>query len=113
MENRRETGRHYLVAGVRLKPTKGRGINAYAINLSEGGIGVYLHKRLSKGEKYCVSIDYEKGSDNITTEPMCGVVSWSCKVGSSFAAGIEFENHIDKIIYPELQKCLESTVYNI
>lgn len=101
------------MAAVRVKPEKGRGINAYAINLSEGGIGVYLHKPLTKGEKFCVSIEYENGRGSITTEPMCGIVSWSCKVGSNYAAGIEFENEIDDSTYPVLQKCIENTVYNI
>lgn len=113
MENRRQSERHYLVAAVRIKPDKGRGINASAINLSSGGIGVYLHKPLKKGEKFCVTIDYNNKDEKFTTEPMCGFVTWSCKVGTNFAAGIEFNNPVKDSDLPLLQKCLENTVYNI
>src|SRR5688572_6275415 len=62
-----------------------------AVNLSEGGILLATHAKLTKGSKVQVRIEIEKFKDVIEAE---GVVAWCFQSArdTSYYAGIEFHN---------------------
>jgi hypothetical protein len=107
MKERRRLKRRYLLAEVRVKHLKEAvGISAQALNINRGGIGVYI-KRHNKGTVVTVSITFLDRGMKRTTEEIKGTVRWCQRIGKNYAAGIRFDEVINKRSFPILTRCLE------
>jgi hypothetical protein len=108
MKERRRLKRRYLLAEVRVKHLKEAvGISAQALNINRGGIGVYLIKRYNKGAAVTVSITFLDRGMKRTTEEIKSTVRWCQRIGKNYAAGIRFDEVINKRSFPILTRCLE------
>ncbi len=67
-----------------------QGIEAYIINISYGGVGLYV-KEAFEG-RVQVTLSLSVGSGKRVSESVWGEVSWKKPVGVSYAIGIAFED---------------------
>lgn len=83
-------------------------MEATAIDISEGGLGLHVLKRLSVGQEVVVRIGLIDSELVIHYESVAGNVRWCRARGFGFAAGIEFEG-LDPDQHPRLIAFLEQT----
>ncbi|MFQ5328503.1 MAG: PilZ domain-containing protein [Thermodesulfobacteriota bacterium] len=108
MKKRRKAERPYLLAKVKIKQVDGSpSAEAVAINLSKGGIGVYLKRSIKEGAKVVVKLTFFDGKGFKSTEDTPGTVRWVLEMGGQYAAGIKFDSLIYKKRQPALYACLE------
>jgi len=94
MENRREHKRFQILAEVLIRPLRGKAwTSAVLYNISDGGMGIYIHRPIRKNQRLLVKIIYFK--DNRTApygvENITGTVRWTHKIGRYRAAGVMFD----------------------
>jgi hypothetical protein len=75
-------------AVVRQNPS-GPPMEAYIINISYGGLGLYVKDPLEG--RVQTTINLRVGTDKRVTETVWGHVTWKKPVGMSYAVGISFE----------------------
>ena len=75
-------------AVVRASPS-GAPIEAYIINISCGGLGMYVKESFEGRVQTAISL--RVGMGKRVTETVWGQVTWKKPVGSSYAIGISFE----------------------
>lgn len=108
MKQRRKLKRPYILAKVKIKPVKGGpSMEAMAINMSRGGIGVYIKRPLKKEQQVVVKLIFFDGKGFKTTEDTPAKVRWILEFGGQYAAGIRFDNLVYKKNQPALYSCLE------
>ncbi len=108
MKDKRKYPRRYLLAQVRLKTSKsGPGTNSVAVNISKGGISIYTKKALKVKDKVRVKITVMIRGKETVSEEVPGVVRWVMPVAGQYAAGIRFNDVIDKKRFPVLARCIE------
>ncbi|HAG49741.1 MAG TPA: hypothetical protein DHU69_08380 [Deltaproteobacteria bacterium] len=109
MANHRRFKRQYIIAEAKIRTLKKDNlwINAMLINISKGGIGLYLKKSLKTGEKVAVKIAFLRNDKIRIVEEMPGIIKWARQIGNNYAAGIMFDEAINKKTTPRLWNCLE------
>jgi len=109
MSERRHS-RKYLIAEVKLRTLdNGKLMDAMAINISAGGIGIYTLEALKPRQKVAVKMTVLVKQTVIVSEEIPGTIRWVRSFEKNHAAGIEFSRKIDKKNYPILSKCLEQS----
>jgi hypothetical protein len=83
-------------------------INANAIDISPGGIGLDSPKRIPVGQKVTISIGFLKDPKSTQFEAVEGTVKWCRTHGPRFTAGIEF-NEITPLQHPLLSTFLKQS----
>lgn len=107
MEEKRRLKRRYLLAEVKLRPRKDeKWTDAVLMNINRGGIGLYASGPLRSRSKVVVKIIYLEGRKKRTSEEIPAVVKWTQSIGKHYAAGVKFEEKINKKNFPVLSKCL-------
>lgn len=64
---------------------------AYLANISRGGIGIYLHKKVQMGQKLWVTVRLNDREGQEVEEQIGAHVSWSNPIGDLCMAGLQFE----------------------
>jgi hypothetical protein len=87
---RRNKGRVSMVAAAVVRQGFSNSpIEAYIINISYGGLGMYVKTPLEGRVQTAISLSV--GTGRRVTETVWGHVTWKKPVGSSYAIGISFE----------------------
>jgi c-di-GMP-binding flagellar brake protein YcgR len=114
MKKQRREDRPSVVASVKIKLVDGGPLmDAAAIDISRGGMGVYIKRPLEEGSKVVATLLFFDGKGYKTTEGMPGTVRWILEFGGQQAtgmtrmAGIQFDSLINERQQPVLHACLE------
>jgi Tfp pilus assembly protein PilZ len=109
MEDRRQYRQPLIHHQVQLQfPETAIRMEATAIDISYGGIGLHATKRLPVGQEVVVRIGLIDSEKVIHYESVAGNVRWCRARGFGYAAGIEFEG-LDPDLHPRLIAYLEQT----
>ena len=88
--DQRKKKRVSMIAAAVIRPSpSGPPIEAYIINISYGGLGLYVKEPLEGRVQTAISL--RVGTGKRVTETVWGHVTWKKPVGSSYAVGISFE----------------------
>jgi c-di-GMP-binding flagellar brake protein YcgR len=88
--DQRKKKRISMIAAAAVRPSpSGPPIEAYIINISYGGLGLYVKEPLEGRVQTAISL--RVGTGKRVTETVWGNVTWKNPVGSSYAVGISFE----------------------
>jgi Tfp pilus assembly protein PilZ len=108
-KEKRKHQRLYILASLELELLEDSTlIEAYANNISYGGMGLYTKNPLPVGQPVCARIRLLDPHEIQERETITGCVRWCRPVGAFFAAGIEFDR-IDEDLNPGLVSFLEQT----
>ena len=83
-------------------------LEAYANNVSYGGMGLYCRKPLPVGQEVWAKIDFINARTQQQWEAIAGTIRWCRPVGFWFAAGLEFKR-LDRDEHAILVSFLEQT----
>jgi len=90
MKNRRQTLRMTVMGIVRVSlPGDSRTIEAYLANISRGGVGIYLHRKVRVGQKLRFTVRLKSESDR--EEEVGAEVTWVSRAGDLYMVGVQFE----------------------
>ncbi len=64
---------------------------AYLANISWGGIGIYLHKKVQAGQKLRITVQLKNREGQEEEDQIGAHVSWSNPIGDLCMAGLQFE----------------------
>ncbi len=108
MKERRRHKRGYFIAEVRVRSREGgTWISGATVNISEGGIGMYLKRGVEKGKEVIVKMTVLVGNKLMVTEEIPAKVRWVQPVGRHYAVGIRFTRKISKKEFPVTYRCIE------
>jgi len=89
-DDQRKKKRVNMIAAAVVRPSpSGPPIEAYIINISHGGLGMYVKEPLDG--RVQTTINLRVGTNKRVTETVWGHVTWKKPVGLSYAIGISFE----------------------
>lgn len=83
-------------------------IEVLIVNVSYGGIGMYIPKKLVVGTDVTIKILYSEGRPEKLTESVSGTVRWCRPMGSWFGLGVELK-HLNPKEHVSLIKFIEQT----
>jgi c-di-GMP-binding flagellar brake protein YcgR len=90
MKNRRQALRMTVMGIVRIAlPGDSRTIEAYLANISRGGIGIYLHRKVRVGQKIRITVRLKGEWER--EEEIGAEVTWVSRAGDLYMVGVEFE----------------------
>jgi hypothetical protein len=78
------------------------------VNVSHGGLGMYIPKPLAEGTETILRILYSEGKSERVAESVSGTVRWCRPMGTWFGVGIEFK-YLSPREHAMLLKFLEQT----
>lgn len=92
-------------------------MEAKAINISYGGIGLYLSKRLLVGQEVLIRIAFLSANDVVEFETVAGTVRWCRAQGFGFATRIKFQDldpdeHSKLVAFLEEAESFKDAIYN-
>jgi Tfp pilus assembly protein PilZ len=92
MENRRKHSRPTLLGKVALSLPQEEGtMDGYTINISRGGIGIYLSRPLEMNTEADLILHFQL-EDQEKAEQIGGTVRWIKPIGDLFATGFQFRD---------------------
>jgi len=83
-------------------------LEAYANNVSYGGMGLYCRKPLPVGQEVWAKIDFINARTQQQWEAIAGTIRWCRPAGFWFAAGLDVKRH-DRDEHGVLISFLEQT----
>lgn len=83
-------------------------MEAYSINVSNGGICLYTSQMLPVGTEVTIKLFYLDGVGEKSFETLEGTVRWYRQVGQMYGVGIELKA-LDPTTHPILLSMLERT----
>lgn len=108
MTEKRGFKRRYIIAEAKIKSLKSSSwINTMLINISRGGMAVYLRKPLKAGEKVTVKIAFIKDNELWISREINGTIRWAQQIRNNYAAGVMFDEIVNKKNFPDIWNCLE------
>jgi Tfp pilus assembly protein PilZ len=104
-EERRKSPRVYMMVSSQLILRGEPPMEAYSINVSDGGICLYTRQMLPVGTEVTIKLFYLDGTGEKSFETLEGTVRWYRPVGQMYGVGIEFKA-LDSIAHPILTSLL-------
>ena len=72
-------------------PGDQRFIEVFVVNVSYGGVGMYIPRKVKEGTAVTLKILFSEGRSERVSEAVAGTVRWCSPMGSWFGLGIEFK----------------------
>lgn len=94
MKSKRKIRRLTIVGigSLRLKGEK-KNQEVYLVNISKGGMGIYLHKPLKVGTEVSITFTHRDIEGERRFEDQPATIVWCSRFSSVYAAGIKFSSY--------------------
>ena len=92
MANKRKSKRTCMMNSAEIVvPKWDKPVDCFVVNVSYGGIGMYVPQQIPEGTDVAVRIIYNEGNGRRIIETLLGTSRWCRPMGSWFGLGIEFK----------------------